>query len=142
MKAIGLDFGTKRTGVAITDALQMIASPLETVDTQAILPYLEKLFLKEKVEVIVLGEAKHLNGQESEITVLQQKFAEKLSKKFPDKKIVRVNEMFTSGLAMQALITGGFKKSERAVKGNIDKVSAALILSYYLESLGGSYKDR
>ncbi len=142
MKAIGLDFGTKRTGVAITDSLQMIASPLETVDTPSLLPYLEKLFLKEKVEVIVLGEAKHLNGEDSEITGLQKKFAEKLQKKFPDKKIVRVNEMFTSGLAMQALITGGFKKSERAVKGNIDKVSAALILSYYLESLGGSYKDR
>jgi|JI9StandDraft_1071089.scaffolds.fasta_scaffold08369_3 putative Holliday junction resolvase len=136
MKVIGLDFGSKRTGIAITDELRMIASPLETVDTSEILNYLEKLFLREKVEVIVLGEAKYLNGQSSETTVLQQKFADKLGKKFPEKKIVRVNEMFTSSLAEYALREGGFKKSERSQKGNVDKVSAALILRSYLESPG------
>jgi len=133
-KVIGLDFGTKRTGVAITDAMQIIATPLETLNTSEIFPYLAQLLQKENIDVIVLGEAKHLNGQESEITLLQEKFAEKLRNKFPGKSIVRINEMFTSSMASAALLAGGFKKSDRSKKENLDKISAAIILQSYLDN--------
>ncbi len=133
-KALGIDYGLKRTGLAITDALQMIASPLETVDTAVIMDYLEKLLSKEKIETIVVGEARHLDGNASDITVAQQKFCEALQKKFSDKKIIRVDEMFTSKLASQAMVMGGMKKKERQNKGNLDKISAAIILQSYLDS--------
>lgn len=133
-KALGIDYGLKRTGLAITDVLQMIASPLETVDTAVIMDYLEKLLSKEKIETIVVGEARHLDGNASDITVAQQKFCEALQKKFSDKKIIRVDEMFTSKLASQAMVMGGMKKKERQNKGNLDKISAAIILQSYLDS--------
>jgi len=135
-KALGLDYGEKRTGIAITDDLQMIASPLTTVETKMLIPYLEKLFSQEKIEVMVVGEAKYLNGQASATTAIQQVFATALQKKFPEKKIVRINEMFTSRMAAQALVTMGMKKKDRQNKGNLDKVSAALILQSYLDTKG------
>ncbi len=132
-KVIALDYGTKRTGVAMSDDRQIIGSPLDTIPTNDIFTFLTKLFLKEQIEVIVLGEAKRLNGQESDITLLQTAFASKLQSQFPNKKIVRINEMFTSSMALQTLITGGFKKSERSNKENLDKISAAIILQSYLD---------
>jgi putative Holliday junction resolvase len=133
-KALGIDYGLKRTGIAITDALQMIASPLETVDTSELMEYFEKLFSKEKIETIVVGEARHLDGNASDITIAQQKFCDSILKKFPDKKIIRVDEMFTSKLASQAMLIGGMKKKDRQNKGNLDKISAAIILQTYLDS--------
>lgn len=133
-KALGIDYGLKRTGLAITDALQMIASPLETIETPLLFDFLQKLFLKEKINVLVVGEARHLDGNASDITSAQQKFCDELTKKFPDKKIVRIDEMFTSKLASQAMLMGGMKKKDRKVKGNLDKISAAIILQSYLEN--------
>lgn len=133
-KALGIDYGLKRTGLAITDALQMIASPLETIETPLLFDFLQKLFLKEKINVLVIGEARHLDGTASDITMAQQKFCDELTKKFPDKKIIRIDEMFTSKLASQAMVMGGMKKKDRMVKGNLDKISAAIILQSYLES--------
>jgi len=133
-KALGIDYGVKRTGLAITDALQMIASPLETIETPLLFDFLQKLFLKEKINVLVVGEARHLDGNASDITIAQQKFCDELTKKFPDKKIVRIDEMFTSKLASQAMLMGGMKKKDRMVKGNLDKISAAIILQSYLEN--------
>jgi putative holliday junction resolvase len=133
-KALGIDYGLKRTGLAITDALQMIASPLETIETPLLFDFLQKLFLKEKINVLVVGEARHLDGNASDITIAQQKFCDELTKKFPDKKIVRIDEMFTSKLASQAMLLGGMKKKDRMVKGNLDKISAAIILQSYLEN--------
>ncbi|MBL0316292.1 MAG: Holliday junction resolvase RuvX [Flavobacteriales bacterium] len=132
-KVIGLDYGSKRTGVAISDDRGIIASPLATIETSAVLDYLSALINKEKVQTLVLGEAKRLNGQSSEITAEQEKFAQKLRAKFAEVKLVRVNEMFTSKMAQQALIAGGYKKSQRAEKGNLDKMSAAIILQSYLD---------
>jgi putative Holliday junction resolvase len=133
-KALGIDYGLKRTGIAITDALQMIASPLDTIETPLLFEFLQKLFLKEKINVLVVGEARHLDGNASDITLAQQKFCDELTKKFPDKKVIRVDEMFTSKLASQAMLMGGMKKKDRMVKGNLDKISAAIILQSYLEN--------
>jgi putative Holliday junction resolvase len=133
-KALGIDYGLKRTGLAITDALQMIASPLETIETLLLFDFLQKLFLKEKINVLVVGESRHLDGNASDITIAQQKFCDELTKKFPDKKIIRIDEMFTSKLASQAMLLGGMKKKDRMVKGNLDKISAAIILQSYLEN--------
>jgi putative Holliday junction resolvase len=106
---------------------------LATIETSAVLEYLSALISKEKVQILVLGEAKRLNGQSSEITAEQEKFAQKLRAKFAEVQLVRVNEMFTSKMAQQSLIAGGYKKSQRAEKGNLDKMSAAIILQSYLD---------
>lgn len=132
-KIIGLDYGSKRTGVAISDDRGIIASPHATIETEKILTYLEEMIQKERTQFIVLGEAKRLNGVASEITIAQEKFAEKLRQKFPQIEIIRVNEMFTSQMAQESLKAGGYKKSDRAAKGNLDMMSAAIILQSYLD---------
>lgn len=132
-KALAIDYGQKRTGIAITDALRIIASPLETVDTAKIFDYLAKIIPAEKITDIVVGEARHADGTASEITLLQQTFCEQLQKKHPLVKIHRIDERNTSQLAAQALVMGGMKKSDRQKKENLDKVSAAIILQYFLE---------
>ncbi len=134
-KIIGIDYGLVRTGIAITDSARIVASPLQTVPTKELSAFLEKLFLKEKIEVVVIGEARYLNGEQSEITVAQQKFADGLKKKYPLLLIERINEAFTSQEAARSLITMGMKKSDRQNKGNLDMVSAALILRYYLDKI-------
>ncbi len=132
-KALGIDYGQKRTGIAITDDLKMIASPLTTVVTNELFEYLEKLFAKEKIDVVVIGEAKYLDGNSSEITLLQERFVKLFLQKFPDKKVERINEMFTSKMAAQSLVVSGMKKSDRQKKENLDMVSAAIILQSYLD---------
>jgi putative Holliday junction resolvase len=132
-KVLAIDYGQKRTGIAITDSLRMIASPLETVETGKIFEYLEKIILKEKIVDVVVGEARHLDGNASEITLLQEKFCKEINKKFPAVVIHRIDEMYTSKLASQALVMGGMKKKDRQNKGNLDKVSAAIILQQFLD---------
>lgn len=131
-KALGIDYGTKRTGLAITDALRIIASPLETIETPKLFDHLKKLVPKEKITDFVVGEARHADGTASDITHAQDAFCKKLKETFPDIHIHRVDEMYTSKIASQSLIMGGMKKKDRAMKGNLDKVSAALILQAYL----------
>ena len=132
-KVLAIDYGQKRTGIAITDSLRMMASPLETVETGKIFEYLEKIILKEKIVDVVVGEARHLDGNASEITLLQEKFCKEINKKFPTVVIHRIDEMYTSKLASQALVMGGMKKKDRQNKGNLDKVSAAIILQQFLD---------
>jgi putative holliday junction resolvase len=133
-KILAIDFGMKRTGLAITDSMQIIASPLETVDTPKIFDYLKNLVVKEKVIAFVVGEARYADGNASAITLEQEKFCTELLKKFPTIPIHRIDEMYTSKLAAQALVMGGMKKSDRQKKGNLDKVSAAIILQSFLEN--------
>jgi putative Holliday junction resolvase len=132
-KALGIDYGLKRTGIAITDDLKMIASPLTTMPTNVLFEYLEKLLSKEKIDVVVIGEAKYLDGNASDITRLQEEFVKKFKNKFPDMMVERINEMFTSKMAAQSLVVSGMKKSDRQKKENIDMVSAAIILQSYLD---------
>jgi putative Holliday junction resolvase len=135
-KVLGIDFGTVRIGLALTDSARIIASPLETIPNSGALLYLKKLVEKEKIEDIVVGEAKYLNGESSEITLLQQEFVTKLSAQHPNVRIHRVNEMFTSKMASQALLASGAKKSTRREKGNLDKISAAILLQSWLDYRG------
>lgn len=133
-RIIAIDLGTKRTGLAVTDSLKMLANPLETIPTDTLVDYLKNYFVKEEVDTIVLGYPIRLNGQDNEMTPRVLKLKENLTKVFPDKKIELVDERFTSKMAMQSMITMGSKKKDRKEKaGNLDKVSAAIILQSYLE---------
>lgn len=133
-KILAIDFGVKRTGLAITDSLCIIGSPLTTVPTGELIAYLKQLFTKENIDTLVVGKATRLNGESSDITERQEKFVALLGKNFPDKKIERIDEAFTSKMAAQALFQSGMKKSDRQKKENLDMVSAAIILQSYLDS--------
>jgi len=135
-RIIAIDLGTKRTGIAVTDPLKMLANPLEMVETHRLVDFLTSYFKKEDVETIVLGYPRHLDGNPNEMTPKVLSFKDRLSKMFPDKKLVLVDERFTSKMAMQTMITMGSKKKDRIEKaGNLDKVSAAIILQSYLEQI-------
>jgi putative Holliday junction resolvase len=132
-RILAIDLGTKRTGLAVTDPLKILANPLETVETVQLLAYLKSYCSKEEVEAIVLGLPIQLNGQDNEMTPRVLKLKEELEKTFPETRIVLVDERFTSKMAMQSMIAMGSKKKDRKEKaGNLDKVSAAIILQSYL----------
>lgn len=133
-KALGIDFGEKRTGLAITDSLRIVASPLETVPTDKLKAHLILLVPKEKITTLVLGEARHADDTEAPITIKQNEFADWLRKQFPTIELVRIDERNTSQLAAEALYQGGMRKSQRQKKENLDKVSAAIILQLYLNA--------
>lgn len=133
-RVLAIDLGTKRTGLAVTDPLKILANPLETIETSQLLTYLKSYCAKEDVETLVLGLPIRLNGQDNEMTPRVMKLKEELEKVFPEKKIALVDERFTSKMAMQSMIAMGSKKKDRKEKaGNLDKVSAAIILQSYLE---------
>jgi putative Holliday junction resolvase len=133
-RVLAIDLGTKRTGLAVTDPLKITANPLETIETEKLLTYLQAYCAKEEVEALVLGHPTRLNGQDNEMTPKVLKLKEDLLKIFPNKKIVLIDERFTSKMAMQTMIAMGSKKKDRKEKaGNLDKVSAAIILQSYLE---------
>lgn len=133
-RVLAIDLGTKRTGLAVTDPLKITANPLETIETGKLLTYLQAYCAKEEVEALVLGHPTRLNGQDNEMTPRVLKLKEDLEKTFPNKKIVLIDERFTSKMAMQTMIAMGSKKKDRKEKaGNLDKVSAAIILQSYLE---------
>ena len=139
-RIVAIDYGTKRTGIAVTDPGQMIASPLETVFTHELMNFLDDYFRKEEVEVLVVGHPTRTDGRDSESMKPLRFFVLAYKKRFPQIPVEWMDERFTSKMAMDALVAGGMKKSDRRVKGNIDKVSAALILQSYLErrnNLGG-----
>jgi len=133
-KAIAIDFGLKRSGIAITDDLQLFAFPHETVDSQGLMVYIEVLVPKESVDTIVLGEPKRMDNSDTHITENVRLLHEALVAKFPELNVVLIDERFTSKMAVQAMIAGGMKKKDRQVKGNIDKISAAIVLQSYLSA--------
>ena len=131
-RIVALDFGLKRTGIAMTDELQIIASPLTTVDSAELMVFLKDLILKNQVDTIVLGEPKRLNNQDTHITQNVYLLKEALEKEFPFQKIELVDERFTSKMAIQSMIDGGLKKKQRQEKGALDSVSATIILQSYM----------
>ena len=131
-RILALDFGSKRTGIAVTDELQIIASGLTTVLSVELLPFLEKYFSEENVELVLLGEPKQMNNTASESEVSIQEFLKKFSKKFPQMKLERVDERFTSKMAFQTMIDSGLKKKQRQNKALVDEISATIILQSYL----------
>jgi putative Holliday junction resolvase len=135
-RIIAIDLGTKRTGIAVTDTLKMLANPLETIETKNLIVYLENYFSKEEVDTIVIGHPKALNGTDTQMTQPVLNLKGRLTNKYTDKKVVLVDERFTSKMAMQSMIAMGSKKKDRKEKaGNLDKVSAAIILQTYLDQL-------
>ena len=132
-RILAIDYGSKRCGIAVSDPTQTIASPLETVLSHELMGYLDKYFKKEHVEAVVLGKPLNLNNQPSESFVLVERFAKAFVKRF-DKPLHWEDERFTSSVAMDAMISGGMKKKDRQEKGNLDKISAAIILQSFLDA--------
>jgi putative Holliday junction resolvase len=133
-RVLAIDYGRKRTGLAVTDPLRIIATPLDTVPTNELLPYLAAYMKKETVDEFVVGMPKTLMNEDSEIAPLVRVFVEELKKIYPDKKVNLADERFTSSMAKQAMIDGGMKKKDRQVKANVDKISATIILQSFLQS--------
>lgn len=131
-RILAIDYGTKRTGIAVTDELQIIASGLTTVNTRELLPFLEKYFGEEKVELVLVGEPKQKDGSASQSEVHIQEFLKGFSEKFPSMPVKRVDETFTSKMAFQTMIDSGLKKKKRRDKALIDEISATIILQSYL----------
>ncbi|TCI91121.1 Holliday junction resolvase RuvX [Tenacibaculum sp. M341] len=133
-RILAIDFGLKRTGLAVTDELQIIASGLTTVDTKELLPFLKDYISKENVELFVIGKPKQMDNTDSESEVLIKDFLEKLQKQIPQMPIKRVDERFTSKMAFQTMIDSGLKKKQRRNKALVDEISATIILQSYLYS--------
>jgi len=131
-RIIAIDYGKKRTGIAVTDPLRIIASGLKTIATQEIFPFLRNYFSKENVDVALIGEPKQMNGTPSESTDIIEKFAAEFQKEFPAIKIERVDERFTSKIASKTLIDSGLKKRKRQDKSLLDTISATIMLQDYL----------
>ncbi len=131
-RLLAIDYGTKRTGIAITDELKLIASGLTTVNTKELLKFLNKYFTSENVDVVLIGEPRQRDGTQSLIEVEIKKFVIILSEAFPKLKIVRVDERYTSKIAFQTMIDSGLKKKQRQNKELIDEISATIILQDYL----------
>ncbi len=131
-RILALDFGQKRTGVAITDELQIIASGLTTIATVELISFLKEYVSKENIELFLVGEPKQMNYKASESEAIIKPFLKKLEKEFPNIQIKRVDERFTSKMAFQTLIDSGLKKSKRKNKALVDEISATIILQSYL----------
>lgn len=131
-RILALDFGTKRTGIAVTDELQIIASGLTTVKTPELLDFLKDYFAKEKVETMVVGEPTQKDGSPSQSEEAIQEFLKEFKEKFPQMPVERADERYTSKMAMESMINSGIKKKKRRSKELIDEISATIILQNYL----------
>lgn len=129
-----IDYGGKRTGLAVTDPLQIIASALTTVDTKHLISYLKEYFRLEVVELILIGEPYNLDGSPTHATTLVHRFIQQLKKEFPSTPIKTLDETFSSKMASRAMVEMGMKKKDRRVKGNVDKIAATIMLQEYLEN--------
>ena len=132
-RIIGIDYGSKRVGIAVTDPLKIIATALVTVPSHEVMRYLRNYVQKEPVETIVVGMATDLNDNPTDSTLLIQDFVKGLKKAFPDLQIETEDERFSSKIAFQGMIDSGMKKSKRREKGTLDKLSAVVILQQYME---------
>ena len=131
-RILAIDYGIKRTGLAVTDPQRIIATALNTIETKNILEFLIEYFKKEQVDEIVIGLPKTLKNEDSQTAPAVRAFSEQLKEKFPNLPIHFVDERFTSSIARQTMITGGMKKKDRRDKRNVDKISATLILQTYM----------
>ena len=134
-RILAIDFGLKRTGLAVTDSLKIIANGLETVPTHTLLSFLDNYFKKETVDEVVIGMPKNLDNSDTDSTAGVRIFIKSFKKKFPELPLNEHDERFTSKLAMQAMIAGGMSKKDRREKGNVDRVSATIILQSYMEAM-------
>jgi putative Holliday junction resolvase len=131
-RILAIDYGQKRTGIAVTDELQIIASGLTTIPSATTINFLKDYFSKEKVSKVLIGEPKQMNGEPSQSTEIIEHFVKKFKSFFPDMPVVRVDERFTSKMAFQTMIDSGLKKKQRQNKDLIDEISATIMLQDFL----------
>ncbi len=131
-RILAIDYGLKRTGIAVTDPLKIIANGLTTVETKNLITFLKDYFSKEEVECIVIGDPKRLNGEPNQATPLVAAFILELEKNFSKIPIKKIDERFTSKMAFQTMIDAGLNKKARQNKATVDMVSATIILQSYL----------
>ncbi len=133
-RILAIDYGLRRTGVAVSDPLRIIAGGLETVPTEQLDGWLDRYLSAEQVDIIVVGKPTTVRGKASESFGAIAPFVERLRKRYPDKKVVYHDERFTSVLAHKAMIDGGMRKMQRRDKAVVDRISATIILQSYMES--------
>jgi putative Holliday junction resolvase len=133
-RILSIDYGLKRTGIAVTDPLKIIATGLTTVHSKELIPFLKNYFSKEEVELIIIGEPKNMDDSDTHATPLVVKFIKELQKNFPQMPVKKVDERFTSKMASQAMIDMGMKKKQRRDKKLIDEIAATIILQEYLQA--------
>lgn len=131
-RILAIDYGMKRTGIAVTDEMKLIASGLTTVESATAIPFLRDYFSKEKVEKVLVGEPRQMNNQPSESAPLINAFVKKFEAAFPEIPVVRVDERFTSKMAFQTMIDSGLKKKQRQNKALVDEIAATILLQDYL----------
>jgi putative Holliday junction resolvase len=129
-----IDYGKKRTGIAVTDPLQIIATGLTTVDSSELISFLKTYFQQEEVELIVIGEPKNLDDSDTHATPLVNAIIKKLEKEFPNIPIKKVDERFTSKMAKQAMIDMGMKKKDRRNKRTVDEIAATIMLQEFMSN--------
>jgi putative Holliday junction resolvase len=134
-RIMAIDYGTKRVGVAVTDSSRIIATGLKTVPAKDIISFLKKYFSKEQVDCLVLGEPKKLDNTPSDSAKYVEQFLVSLKKNFPDLKIERIDERFSSQMAFQTMIDSGLKKKDRQNKELVDEISATILLQSYMEKI-------
>jgi putative Holliday junction resolvase len=132
-RILSIDYGTKRTGLAVSDPLQIIATGLDTVSTKDVFDYLKDYIAREEVETIVVGDPKYPDGNPAQIAHLVVGFVRKLKEMFPDIPVETMDERYTSEEAKRIILQSGAKKKKRRDKGLVDKISAVLILQDYME---------
>lgn len=130
-----IDYGKKRTGIAVTDPLKIIAGALTTVETKDVFAFLKKYFQEEAVELVLIGEPKNWDESATHATPFVHQFIQKFKKDFPSMKIETIDERYTSKLAVQAMVEMGMKKKDRQKKEHVDQIAAAIMLQEYLKSL-------
>ncbi len=134
-RILAIDYGGKRTGLAVTDPLQIIATGLVTIDSKELIAYLKKYFLTEVVELIIIGLPKNWDESDTHGTPLVQSAIKKLQKEFPHIPLKTVDERYTSKMAKDAMLDMGMKKKDRRIKGNVDIIAATIILQEYLQTI-------
>jgi putative holliday junction resolvase len=134
-RILAIDYGGKRTGIAVTDPMQIIATGLETIPSHELIPFLKKYIETEPVELIIIGMPLGLNDEETDGTAGARNAIARIKKAFPTIQIKEVDERYTSKMAKQAMLDMGMKKKDRQVKGNVDVIAATIILQEYMASL-------
>jgi len=134
-RILAIDYGGKRTGIAVTDPLQIIATGLETIESKELIPFLKKYLSTEQVELIIIGLPKNWDESDTHGTPLVEAAIKKIKKEFPNTPLKTVDERYTSKMAKDAMLEMGMKKKDRRIKGNVDVIAATIILQEYLGTL-------
>ncbi|MDI3321744.1 Holliday junction resolvase RuvX [Pinibacter soli] len=134
-RILSIDYGGRRTGIAVTDPLQIIATGLTTVDTKELMPFLKKYFQQEQVELVIIGEPKNWDDSDTHATPLVNAFVKQFAKDFPALPYKMVDERYTSKMAKQSMIDSGMKKKDRRNKKLVDEIAATIMLQEYLQQI-------